>query len=187
MTYSEYTAIFNQILTAETPSAPYDDPDYLNYTKLNESRSRRWIKQGELREETVAQFKALNQKQHWIIIAEPWCGDAAHIVPFVVKMAELNPLISYDIQLRDSAPFLIEDYLTDGSKSIPKLIVRDSNGNDLFIWGPRPKKTQEMFLKAKETSTDITALKVALQEWYNEDKGVEIQKEITQLLAKTIR
>lgn len=183
MTYSEYTALFESILTTEIPSAPYDNADYLNYTKLNESRQRRWDKKGELSDETIELLSNIENAQHWIIISEPWCGDASHCVPFLVKMAEINPKITYDIQLRDSEPFLIEDYLTNGGKAIPKLIARDSDGNNLFVWGPRPEKAQELFLSLKEKNADFEELKIALQEWYNENKGVAIQKEIIQLVS----
>lgn len=178
MTYTEYTGIFDTILGSENPAAPYNNPDYLNYTKLNESRQRRWTKRGELSEETIEAIKSIDKSQHWIIITEPWCGDASHNVPFLVKMAELNPLISYDIQLRDSEPLLINDYLTNGGKAIPKMVARDENGRDLFTWGPRPAKAQELFLELKSSNADFEQQKIALQEWYNENKGLDVQKEV---------
>lgn len=184
MTYTEYTAIFNEILTAETPNAPYDNPDYLNYTKLNESRQRRWDKRGELSEETIEAIKSIDKPQFWIIITEPWCGDASHNVPFLVKMAELNPLITYDIQLRDAEPFLIDNYLTNGGKAIPKMVARNNQGEDLYVWGPRPEQAQKLFLELKASNADFEQQKIALQEWYNENKGVDIQKELKSLLFK---
>lgn len=182
MTYSEYTTLFHAILSSDTPVAPYDNPDYLNYTKLNESRQRRWDKKGELSNETIQLISSIDKAQHWIIISEPWCGDASHCVPFLVKMAEINPKITYEIQLRDSEPFLIDDYLTNGGKAIPKLIARDSEGNDLFVWGPRPQRAQKLFVGLKEKNVSFEELKVALQEWYNENKGQDIQIEICDLL-----
>jgi len=184
MTYSEYTALFETILTSDNPPAPYDNPDYLNYTKLNESRQRRWDKKGELSDQTIQLLSNIENVQHWIIISEPWCGDAAHNVPFLIKMAEINPKITYDIQLRDTEPFLIEDYLTNGGKAIPKLIARDEYGNDLFVWGPRPANAQELFLSLKEKNADFEQQKIALQEWYNENKGSDVQKELISLVVK---
>lgn len=182
MNFQEYHALFSQILTSEKVESPYDNPEYLNYTKLNQSRQKRWMKNGVILDETKTIFAQLSIKQHWIIISEPWCGDASHIVAFLVKMAELNPLISYGIQLRDSAPYLIENYLTNGGKAIPKLIIRDENGNDIAVWGPRPEKAQKMFLELKASNTEYSEQKIALQNWYNEDEGIEIQKEICALM-----
>ena len=128
MNYTEYKRLFDEILDNSQRNPPYDDEIYLNYTKLNRSRVRRWEKQLVLDENLILLLKEISSPQYWLIITEPWCGDAAHIVPFLIQMTELTDYISYDIQLRDSEPFLIENYLTKGSKSIPKLIVRNEEG-----------------------------------------------------------
>ncbi|HNJ59416.1 MAG TPA: thioredoxin family protein, partial [Chitinophagaceae bacterium] len=76
----------------------------------------------------------------------------------------------------------IEKYLTNGSKSIPLLIIRDLSGNDITKWGPRPKDCQADFSKLKAEGLEMADLKIALQKWYNNDKGVKIQQEIIALL-----
>lgn len=178
MDYTTYKQLFDKILDNPNPEHPYDDVMYLDYTKLNRSRTNRWDKQLVLEEELVSRIKQIASPQSWIIITEPWCGDAAHIVPFLIKLMEQNSRISYDIQLRDSEPFLIDGYLTNGTKSIPKLIVRDENGNDLFNWGPRPKGAQELMDKMKADNADFETTKIALQKWYNDDKGVSLCNEL---------
>jgi hypothetical protein len=182
MQYSEYTQLFEQILKNENPPVPYDNPDYFNYTKLNESRMKRWVKTMEIDEELKSVLGTVQVKQHWIIIVEPWCGDASHIVPFLVRFAELSDKITYELQLRDTEPFLIDDYLTNGGKAIPKLISRDENGNDLFVWGPRPYGALDLMNRLKEENADFEKIKVELQNWYNEDKGRQIQSELKKLL-----
>ena len=184
MNFIAYQEIFQQILNDPQPPAPYQDPDYLNYVKLNWSRQQRWLKTGILNEELAAVIGSIKGEQHWTIITEPWCGDAAHSIPFLHRLSELNPLIKVDYQLRDSEPFLIDQYLTNGSKSIPKLIVRDSNGNDLFNWGPRPKQAQELLDKLKAKNADFETIKLELQHWYNLDRGESLCVELETLLDK---
>lgn len=181
MNYTAYKQLFDKILNDPNPPHPYDYANYVDYTRLNKSRTNRWDKQLSLDENLVSRIKQITSPQHWIIITEPWCGDAAHIVPFLIRLAEQNNLISYNIQLRDSEPFLIESYLTRGTKSIPKLIVRDENGNDLFQWGPRPKGAQELRDKMTADNADFETTKIALQNWYNQDKGVSLYKELAAL------
>ena len=82
MQYTEYLQLFDTILKSDKPQAPYDDAEYLNYTKLNDSRMKRWNKTAVLNDATKEALQSLDKKQHWIIIAEPWCGDASQIVPF---------------------------------------------------------------------------------------------------------
>ena len=144
----------------------------------------RWLKRFEPTS-TFEQFvESITEKQQWIIITEPWCGDAAHSVPMLAKMASKNPNITVDIQLRDSAPFLIDSYLTNGGKSIPILVIRNEAGQDLAVWGPRPKACQQLFLNLKEQGVDFSEIKEEIQKWYNADKGTEIQKEIQAVLEK---
>lgn len=186
MNFSTYTQYFQDILSADKPNAPYDNPDYLNYTKLNWSRMNRWLKHGELLPEVKETINEVTSKQQWIIITEPWCGDAAHVVPFLQMISELNPLIEVTYELRDSEPFRINDYLTNGGKSIPKLIIRDEDGNDLATWGPRPVEAQQLNYRLKEENASGEEIKTTLQKWYNDDHGVAIQQEVIALVKQTL-
>lgn len=184
MNYKEYYTLFENILNKQNINPPYDKEAYYNYTKLNITRMRRWDKQQLPNEELINAIKAIDKKQHWIIITEPWCGDAAHVIPFMMKMVALNSLISYEIQLRDSEPFLIQSYLTNGSKSIAKLIVRDEQDNDLFTWGPRPKPAQGLLNGLRASNASHDEEKIQLQNWYNADKGVTFCEEILDLYKR---
>lgn len=178
MKFEEYLAYFEAVLAEPEKYPLYTDPEYLNYAKLNWSRTNRWLKRFEVSVDTKDHIAAIAEPQQWIVITEPWCGDAAHSVPQIAKIAALNPNIQLDIQLRDSEPHMIESYLTNGSKSIPKLIARNAAGEDLWVWGPRPQAAQDMFQRLKDEHQPFEVTKEALQKWYNEDKGVEIQKEV---------
>lgn len=183
MDFQAYLDTFGKILNSTDPPAPYNDAAYLDYTKLNWSRMNRWLKKGELLATLVETVKKISTPQQWIVITEPWCGDAAHSVPFIQLVAELNPQISIEYELRDSEPFRINDYLTDGSKSIPKLIIRDSQGLDLATWGPRPLECQRLFDRLKTENADFEQQKIATQQWYNADKGQSVQAELEAVLT----
>lgn len=182
MTWNEYLAYFKEIVERGERQPPYDNEDYYQYTKLNKSRTNRWLKQSPLTEATVRFMKdGIKAKQEWIVITEPWCGDAAHLVPVLYLMSELNQNIRFRIQLRDSGSE-IDQYLTAGAKSIPILIVRDANGNDLFYWGPRSAQGSELFEKLKNQDASFEEMKLALQEFYNKDAGKGVQQEVVELL-----
>lgn len=182
MNYQTYLQVFDEILSASNPLPPYDNADYLEYTRLNHTRMKRWTKTLQLDDELVELIKRIKEKQHWIVIVEPWCGDVAPSLPFILRLIEQNPLLSYDLQLRDSEPFLINDYLTNGTKSIPKLVVRNEQGDDLFTWGPRPAAAQQLMDRLKAANVDFETMKIELQNWYNEDKGKSMQAELKGLL-----
>src|SRR5690606_40974976 len=125
-------------------------------------------------------LQAIQAPQHWIVITEPWCGDASHIVPFIEMMARENDNIKVTYELRDSEPVRIDSYLTNGGKAIPILIIQQ-DGVDKGVWGPRPAGASELFASLKNSNADFETIKVELQKWYNQDKGVMIQKEIAAL------
>ena len=188
MNFKDYQYYFQEILQQDQHIAPYDNPNYFNYAKLNWSRMNRWLKTGQLSEEIKDITTQINTTQNWIVITEPWCGDAAHIVPFIEMIAQLNENINIDYELRDAEPHRINNYLTNGkSKSIPKLIIKDAEGKDLAIWGPRPAACQTLYdeLLAKNASFEET--KTALQVWYNTDQGKEIMLELSALIKSSMQ
>ncbi|PVD51015.1 thioredoxin family protein [Terrimonas sp.] len=185
MNWQQYLDYTHEILSEEKPQPPYDNPDYHHYTKMNDARMRRWVKTNPVTEETKAVLLQIQKPQQWIVITEPWCGDAAHIVPIIYLMSVQNNNITLQIQLRDSNSE-IEQYLTGGTKSIPKLIVRDEKGKDLFSWGPRPREGQELYLSLRARKADFEETKVAIQNYYNNDKSLSTQKEIIALLKEQL-
>jgi hypothetical protein len=187
MDISTYEKQFNTILESNNHLPPYDNEDYFNYVKLNASRLKRWYKIGKLNTELVALINKIEHPQHWLLITEPWCGDAAHAQAFIAKLADVNPRISLVVQNRDAPASEIDNYLTNGGRSIPKLIVRDANGNDLFTWGPRPKEAQNIHLRQmNDENMSKEEKKIELQNWYNKDKGESTQEELLELLKKVV-
>lgn len=182
MDFQQYQQYFQDILSNPNAPAPYNNIDYLDYTKLNWARQERWLKTGVIDPHLAAVIADIKNVQQWIIITEPWCGDAAHTVPFIHLLTQLNPLITVSYQLRDAEPFLIDQYLTNGGKAIPKLIIRDEAANDLVNWGPRPAACQVIYSSLTADKADFDTIKTALQKWYNQDKGVSFQLELIEAL-----
>ena len=184
MSYDEYLQLMDQMI-AENRSTGHEQNDMLtDFTKLNRTRIKRLDKTQTLLPETIEAMQKISTKQIWLVLTESWCGDAAQNVPVLKKMADQNPLIELRMVLRDDNDDLMQKYLTNGGRSIPKLIaITDDLEKDLFAWGPRPKEGAELVIKLKEQYGKITdEVKTALQLWYNKDKGVAVQHEIIELL-----
>jgi len=186
MDFEQYQQTFLHILNDAEPVAPYNSPDYINYVQLNWSRQQRWLKLGILNADLLMAIQSISSAQFWTVITEPWCGDASHTLPFIHRLAKANPLIHVDYQLRDSEPFLINKYLTNGKKSIPKLIIADKENKVFAVWGPRPAECQRLFEQMRKDNVDLHEGKIALQKWYNEDKGQSFQQELLQIVQKMI-
>lgn len=187
ITWEDYVSRFETLLKSSTPENPYDNKDYFNYLKLNNSRQKRWLKTAHINSELEEKIKAIDQPLTWIVITEPWCGDAAHTIPYIKLAADLNPLIKLRFMWRDQPPYLIESYLTNGGKSVPKLIVRDEENRDIFNWGPRPEPCQRIYMDLKAKNADFETQKITLQEWYNRDKGATFQQELLDILITAMK
>lgn len=184
LNWEEYLEKFDAILSGDNTNDPYNKDTYINYTKLNYSRVKRWTKTAIISDETSNVLTNLPSRQKWVLITEPWCGDTANTVPIINLMAQVGTEIDFEIHLRDTEPFLIDSYLTNGGRSIPMLIIRDENDNDLFTWGPRPIEAQKLVMQNKELDLSADEKNTMLQNWYRNDKGDSTQKEIIALINK---
>src|SRR6476620_5284051 len=100
----------------------------------------------ELAELVKTAAQDVKRKMIWLIITEGWCGDAAQNIPVIEKIASESGNIETRYILRDENPELIDQFLTEGARSIPKLIAIDRNSGDVLgTWGPRPKTAQKLF------------------------------------------
>jgi hypothetical protein len=184
-----YTAYRNQIKTLlkEGKSTGKEQSEALtHYSELNEARMNRLEKTVKISTEIIQKLNQLNGDYIWLVISEGWCGDAAQILPVIYKMAELSERIDLKIVFRDENEDLMNLFLSNGTKSIPKLIILDKNTLEVLSdFGPRPIGAKQLILdyKAKHGIVDETA-KTNLQLWYLHDKGLSIQKEIMDLMLK---
>ncbi|MDQ7815860.1 MAG: thioredoxin family protein [Melioribacteraceae bacterium] len=152
-------------------------------TKLNYQRSSRILKTYSVNENLRNLVLQINEPQLWMIITEDWCGDSAQNIPYISKIAELNPMIDLKLISRDDNPDIMDLYLTDGQlKSIPKFVAFDMKGNELFQWGPRPKLAQEVVNKGKNEGLSKDEFLSKLHLYYADNKGKNLEDEFLILL-----
>ena len=80
MDYAEYNLLFKQ-LAEEGRSTGEPDQEKIDYTKLNFSRTKRLDKTAKISTEQAEVFENISAKHTWLVISEPWCGDAAQTLP----------------------------------------------------------------------------------------------------------
>ena len=100
------------------------------------------------------------------------------------KMEVLSDNIDFKIVLRDQNEDLMNQFLTNGGKSIPKLIILDSETFQVLgDWGPRPKEAFDLVKNYKEKHGILDeTIKTELQMWYLHDKGLSTQKELLEMM-----
>lgn len=182
--YQEYRDFVTDLAKEDKTTGHEQREDLIHYTQLNEARLHRLDKTIQVVDEVKTVLQNLSKEYTWLVISESWCGDAAQILPVINKMAEVSDKIDLRIVLRDDNEDLMNLFLTNGTKSIPKLIIIDKATNEVVNdFGPRPKGAKQLILdyKAAHGIVDETA-KIELQKWYLQDKGISTQKEIVELL-----
>jgi len=182
--YQEYRKIISDLLDEGKSTGMEQSEDLTHYSILNETRMNRLDKTIKVSEDSIANLQNLKRDYIWLVITEGWCGDAAQILPVFNKMAELSDKVELRIVFRDENEELMNLFLTNKTKSIPKLIIIDKEtGSVQNHWGPRPKGAVNLIQNYKEQhgSIDETA-KAELQMWYLHDKGISTQNEVIKMM-----
>ncbi|RXJ52171.1 thioredoxin family protein [Gelidibacter gilvus] len=181
MSYKEYRLLMADLVKTQATTGLDKSLDMVAYTVLNEQRMKRWDKTIKVSEEAQEKIKSYKGDVTWLVLTESWCGDAAHVIPVINKIAELNANIHLKLVLRDENDALMQQFLTNGGKSIPKLIMIDNtSGEVLGTFGPRPDAATQLVKDyLAEHGTITEEFKEILQGWYNKDKG---QNTISDLL-----
>ncbi len=181
--FETYKTFVTDLVAQGKTSGPEQREDLIHYTELNAKRMKRIEKTTVLSEELIGSLTRIKESYTWILISEAWCGDAAQIVPVIGKIAAQNSQIDLKIILRDEHLSIMDQYLTNGGRSIPKLICLDKNFQEVFTWGPRPKSIQQVVTDTKaEGIMDHAILVERLQNAYNHDHTTSIQYEINALI-----
>ncbi|MDO9261257.1 MAG: thioredoxin family protein [Flavobacteriaceae bacterium] len=182
--YTTYRKLIVDLLKEEKSTGPSENPDYVQFSELNNTRMNRLDKTIIVLESHQNKLQNLSKKMIWLVISEGWCGDAAQILPVLNKLADCSENIDFKIVIRDENLELMDLFLTHGNRAIPMLLILDTETNELIAnWGPRPQTATKMVKEYIKLHGGLDAdFKISLQNWYNADKGIKIQDEVMELM-----
>ncbi|MCS6822410.1 MAG: thioredoxin family protein [Microscillaceae bacterium] len=181
MSYKDYLRLTMELLAQNRTTGENQSEFMINYTRQNLERMQRIDNEIDLLDSTKQILAQINTQWIWLVITEPWCGDAAQIVPILEKMATFCPFISHKIILRDLHLPIIDAYLTNGGRSIPKLICLDAATlHEVGNWGPRPAEVQKIVEELKTKQTPLKEAVKIVHAWYDNDRTVCTQTELCQ-------
>lgn len=112
-----------------------------------------------------------------LVLAEDWCGDASNTIPVLAKLVEQVPGLELRVLRRDEHPEVMDQYLTNGARSIPIVIVLDADFMELGHWGPRPTELQA-WVMANRDSLPKGELYPQARKWYARDRGESTLREV---------
>ena len=184
ISFQEYIALAKTIISSDERPPMYQDEKMLKYTSENLARMENIAANLRIDAKLYNEMQQIKGKQIWVCITEPWCGDASQIVPALFLISSCSPNVEFRILLRDSNEEVMNNYLTNGGKSIPKLIMLHAESLDeIAVWGPRPASLQQMVTDMKDNPNFRFGEKVRIiHEWYDNNHSADLQEEFITLL-----
>ena len=184
LSIEEYLKMIDDLLEEGKTTGENQTESLFNYAKLNRQRIKRLDKTANLNETLAEKAWSFNRKMIWLIITEGWCSDAAQNMPVVEKIAAENENINTLYILRDENLELMDQYLTNNTRSIPILIALDANSLEkLGTWGPRPKAAADYRAELITEGLEKSEISEKIQRWYLNNKEQDIQNEFEILLS----
>jgi hypothetical protein len=181
--YASYRSTIDSLLAENKTTGSNHADDMLQHTRMNVQRMKRLDKTAQLQSDLLAHIAELPQAQTWLVISEAWCGDAAQNLPYLQLMAAASEKIELKIVLRDENLELMDQFLTAGGRSIPKLILLNADTNEVLgDWGPRPAAAQTLYLNLKAQQLPYMEASTHLHKWYADNKGLDLQAELLSML-----
>jgi|WetSurSiteA1Bulk_404760.scaffolds.fasta_scaffold28765_3 hypothetical protein len=188
LTYGEFISMTEKLVSEDRTTGTEQTPGRIAATKLNLQRMKRIYKTTEIIPGLKTFFETEKRILNLVIITEPWCGDGANLLPALSLISELSESVNLRIILRDEHPEIMDEYLTDGTKSIPMLIFLDGDFNEIAVWGSRPAGLTNFVKEYKSVpGYEQAELKKQIQLWYLNDKTVSAQNEILSLLRNAMK
>ena len=186
LSWAEYYAMVKKYIESDDRPELYNNDKMLRYTTDNLRRMDHVLDTISIESKLYNLLTAIRIELIWVVLAEPWCGDVSQVIPALYTIASCSEHIRFRVLQSDSHPDVLSAYLTNGSRSIPKLIcLKADTLEELGTWGPRPVELQKIVLANKDdTSLSFGAKVRMVHEWYEADKTLSIQDEFIDLVRK---
>lgn len=184
--YTSYQTLLDSLVENKSCSGELSK-EHIDATKVNAYRIKRINQQLKIIPELHSLLSTIKGSWEWLVLMETWCGDGGQNLPLIAKIASLSEKIKFTIILRDENPEIMDAHLTNGSRSIPKLICINRETNQtLGTWGPRPETIQTKVKELKTLFPSITHTEFAahLHRWYSIDNGLSLQQEFLHLIKQ---
>jgi thioredoxin-like negative regulator of GroEL len=182
MSYIEYFRSIENFVSNQTTSGQDVTPERIEITKLNLHRMKR-LNDAKFENNSIS----LSSPIAAVIITEAWCGDSAQNIPWIEHFfRSCTPKITSYYVYRDDNPELMNQFLTNGSRSIPKCIFfNEQNGQVLGTWGPRPEEIKNWLAKLRSENPDMPKhdWEIELHKYYTKNNGAAITSDLKEVIS----
>lgn len=182
LSYDEYLAAWRARKNADDESLDEKERRLREYVRSNYEHSEQVHGRYEPSEKLRRAVAGLEAPQLWMVLTEPWCADAAYNLPVIVEAARLSERVTLRLLLRDDNLDIMDQYRTDGGRSIPKLVAFSEEGEELFRWGPRPEEARRRY--REHAGEDKQAAIEALLSFYTDGGWQQVEPELADAISR---
>jgi hypothetical protein len=129
--------------------------------------------------ELVGRLRRVGEDLKLLIVAEDWCIDSVHTVPYIARVVEMSA-VELRIVNRAVGSSLMRRYVTPDGRQATPIVVLVRSGRDVAVWVERPRALQTWY-SAMEKRFDLGQRLVRKDAWYAWDRGDTTIAEIVQL------
>lgn len=184
MSYSAYIDLLDKLVKEGKTTGPNQSEAMAHHTKMAAQRIHKWEKIFKLSDEQQQNIAGKHKDTGWLMIVEAWCGDVGQNLAPIKRIADAAG-IELRLILRDDNLDLMDKFLTNGGRSIPKLVALNLNDFEpKWEWGPRPTELQNWYLD-KKSAGDFSYEKVSeeMHLWYAKNRHKELVAEFAEQLV----
>ncbi len=144
--------------------------EFLDTAQENTHLWREIYERARIPGEVLEKAGEIQGEWHFLVLSEDWCGDAVNTVPYLARLAEARPNFHLRLLSRDENPDLMDAHLTNGTRSIPVVMILDEEFNEVDWWGPRPAPLQDLFVREIKPLPKPERYP-RVRAWYARDRG----------------
>ena len=184
MSFPTYLDLMERQAAVPEEQIPPEEREHWTYLPLNLHRTRRILRSFAPPAELADLLSRIDGPRFWLVLTEPWCGDSAQCLPYIVRLAETSPRVELGLVLRDEHPEVMDRFLTAGKRSIPVLAALAPDGRVVWRWGPRPAAAQAVFDAARDEGLPREKILERLHLWYGRDRGRHLLAELRDVIVR---
>jgi len=186
LTYDAYTEAWEEKLKRSMAELSADERRYQHYARYNWKRAEAVEQEYTASEVLRELMNTIDTPQLWMVLTDDWCGDSAFSLPIIARAASLSDHVTLRILRRDDNLDIMDQYLTGGSRSVPKLVAFSEDGDELFEWGPRPADAaalREGLIAEGAEGKDVVE---PLITWYEDGGYEDVEEELIDRLTSSL-
>jgi hypothetical protein len=131
----------------------------------------------------VERFRQAGKELRLLVVAEDWCPDSVHTLPYVAALAA-QAGIDVRIVDRDSGAAIMKQHPAPDGRKVTPVVVLLRRGVDAGAWVERPSVLQSLF-QSIGTNPENAKQFAQRQTWYEADGGRITVAEVVALAEKT--